>query len=221
MGEYYSWVNMDRREFVQCAHFSDSRCKLYQTIWYDCMGLRAFCTLLNREWRGQRIIYLGDESDPEGDHGNQALAQLIEEHRMWDQPGSLFDYVDENYYDITPVFAEAEGSLRQAIESALGTEEDETSSYHIDLKDPFRGLFERRLTDFRYVVNETKGEFLDRERAQWSKGYPVNPLPLLLAYVSFEEESFLGTWIGDSLWATDELPSGELKDMTGIYLVDF
>ena len=34
MGVYYSWVNMDRREFIQCGDFDDSRCKLYQTIWY-------------------------------------------------------------------------------------------------------------------------------------------------------------------------------------------
>lgn len=227
MGVYYSWVNMDRREFIQCGDFDDSRCKLYQTIWYDCMGLRAFCTLLNKEWRGQRIIYLGDEWEPEGDHGNSTVAQLIEEHRIWNQPGYLFDYVEENFHDITPVFAETEDSLRSEIEYVLEAQKDERNPYrdydpyHVDPKDPFHGLFERKLIDFRYVVNETKGEFLDREKAQNSKGHLVNPLPLLLAYVPFEEEPFLGKWIGDRLWTTDELPPGELKDMTDIYLVDF
>ena len=211
---------MDRREFIQCVDFDDSRCKLYETVWYDCMGLRAFCTLLNKEWRGQRIIYLGDEIAPKYDRSNSTVAQLINEYRKWNQPGYLFDYVEDNYHDITPIFAQTAYSLRREIEYIRETKNNESNSYHIDFKDPFRGLFERKLIDFRYIVNETKGEYLDRETAQQRKGHLVNPLPLLLAYAPIGEEPFIGYWIGDSLQTTDALPSDELKDMTNIYLVD-
>lgn len=81
MGEYFSWVNIDRREYIRSGDFSDGMCKLYQTTWYGCMGHRAFCTLIGEEWKGQRMLYLGDQTEANGDLGNPVMKQLIEEYK--------------------------------------------------------------------------------------------------------------------------------------------
>lgn len=220
MGEYYSWVNLDRREFIQCGDFDDCLCKLYQTVWYDCLGVKAFYTLLSAEWKEQRVLFLGDETDANGDHNNPIVAKLIEEHRSWGQPRYLFDYVYENYRDITPWFKAAEESLRSEIERIHDASAHEFDPYHIDRDAPFRGMFERPLSDYRFVVNETKHEFLDRQKAQKSsKGNPVNPLPLLMAYITFDAEPFIGSWIGDRLRTANQLPQNHYKEMSNAYRI--
>ena len=56
MGVYYSWVHLDRREFIQCGDFDDSRCKLYQTIWYalDTM-VKWFCILFGNQFTPDEV----------------------------------------------------------------------------------------------------------------------------------------------------------------------
>ena len=148
MGEYFSWVNLDRREFIQCGDFDDGLCKLYQTVWYECLGLKAFYTLLSKEWTGQKILYLGDETEAIEDHRNPVVAQLIEEHRRWGQVGFLFDYVYEKYRDITPLFTNTAESLKSEIEWIKSDPERKFDPYHIDHDAPFCGLFERPVLDF-------------------------------------------------------------------------
>ena len=219
MGAYYSWVNIDRREYLQCGDLEDGRCKLYQMIWYDCMGVRALYALLDGEWRGQRILLLGDEGEPAGDGGNAALARLIGERRSWSAAGGLFDYVAAHYRDITPLFQESEGVCRAEIDWILN-DPHRFDPYRIDRSDPFRGLFGRCVRDYRFVINDTRGAYLDRERAQSHRGFLVNPLPLLLACAAFDAEPFIGAWMGDSLRVSDSPPPETYRDMSAIYRVE-
>lgn len=56
MGEYYSWINVDKKEYI-CPSDFDLGSKLYESllVWNHCLG--ALYNLLSSDWKGDFIIF--------------------------------------------------------------------------------------------------------------------------------------------------------------------
>ena len=61
MGEYYRWVNVDRKEYISPADFGYGS-KRYESCGYTNEVLGALRNLLFNEWKGCRVFWMGDES---------------------------------------------------------------------------------------------------------------------------------------------------------------
>lgn len=98
----------------------------------------------------------------------------------------------------------------------------------------YEGPFDLEVEHHRFVVNETKGVYYDRESTRaLADGTRLDPLPLLLgsAYgsllvggepVATLEGSRLaygpdGLWVGDVVVPTQEPPRGGYEDVSGLY----
>ena len=60
MGEYYSWVNVDKKEYFCPDEFGCGN-KLHESMGKDSLPLSVLHSLLEDEWKGCRILWLGDE----------------------------------------------------------------------------------------------------------------------------------------------------------------
>ena len=89
----------------------------------------------------------------------------------------------------------------------------EYNYYHVDTKEPFRGLFSRDLAYYRYVINKTRKEFFDTQNTrEWH--IDSNPLVVLLGYgrrASFYKHA--GLWLGGEIEVSDNKPSDEYRDI--------
>lgn len=59
MGQYYKAVNMDKKEYVR-PHAYDNGAKLLEHSYIKNDFLGVVTTLLKKEWKGDRVIWLGD-----------------------------------------------------------------------------------------------------------------------------------------------------------------
>lgn len=79
-------------------------------------------------------------------------------------------------------------------------------------------MFVREFRDYRYLMNYTKHEFLNMEKA--IQEYRPNPLPLLMVYYPYDDSDkpFMGKWLGDCLTATNGDPPDDYREMNKEYL---
>lgn len=66
MGEYFNWVNVDKKEYL-CPSDFDLGSKQLESVYRGNPLLAALHTLLADEWNGNHILFLGDEC-PVPDH---------------------------------------------------------------------------------------------------------------------------------------------------------
>ena len=60
MGEYYKWVNIDRKEYLYPNDFGYGN-KFHESMHKDSDPLHDLHTLLADEWRGDCMLWFGDE----------------------------------------------------------------------------------------------------------------------------------------------------------------
>ena len=53
MGEYFEWVNVDKKEYITPGDYNKGQ-KLYETTWKGNSFLMAFKALMSNEWKGSR-----------------------------------------------------------------------------------------------------------------------------------------------------------------------
>ena len=75
MGEYYNWVNIDKKEYIS-PHDFDYGNKLWESMNKDSAPLHALHVLLANEWRGDRVLWLGDERLASEDFPNAVIQNL-------------------------------------------------------------------------------------------------------------------------------------------------
>ena len=81
MGEYYDWVNVDRKEYISPVDF-DYGSKRYESMWERGNSfLCALRELLSKEWAGDHVLFLGDESPIPADTENETL-RIIYGHTL-------------------------------------------------------------------------------------------------------------------------------------------
>ena len=213
MGEYYNWVNVDKREYI-CPNDFDYGNKLHESAWPGNALLCALRELLSGEWAGNHILFIGDERPIPEDTDNETLKILYRHTLEAGYPGNAFDSVVETYRNVSCLFRKAESEVRSEIQFYLkGLEKgmaDLPNEYGIDASKPFEGLFMREGHDFPFTVNHTKKICYSLERTKiYSLNHEerdnVDPLPFLMCY---GRATGRGAWLGDTIGVADEIPEG-------------
>ncbi len=170
MGQYFMWINFDKRQYLDDDMFPDGL-KATESAYVGSPKTDAAATLLGTIWRGDLVVFAGEYLDdirelatPGRDDGLLRVADYPIDH-----------------YDITYDFKDVGGRLscaRDQVGTVVGSDEfGEKLVYR-----PYEGPFDIEVEHHRYVVNESKREYYDRERTDpsfWPHSN-IGPLPLLL-----------------------------------------
>ena len=212
MGQYYCWVNVDKKEYL-CPDDFDLGNKLHESMSADNDLLCALWELLSAEWKGDRLVFLGDECDALDEVSNEVLDVLVKHQAESGISGYLYDNVYETYRNVSGLFKSAEKSVRDEIAFYLNDVRSDTSSspniYGIDISDPYRGLFLRKGRSFMYIINRTKKVCYSHVETKILFGDNseldhADPLPVLMAYGG--RRCDVGEWLGDIIDVSDKLP---------------
>lgn len=223
MGQYYCWVNVDKKEYLCPADF-DLGNKIHESMGADNDLLRALWELLSAEWKGDRLVFLGDECDALDEVSNEVLDVLVKHQAESGISGYLFDNVYETYRNASGLFKSAEESVRDEIAFFLNVVRSDSpispNVYGVDINDPYRGLFLRNGRSFKYIINRTKKVCYSHEGTKIllsdnSELDHADPLPVLMAYGG--RRCDVGEWLGDIIDVSDTLPDG-CKLLTEIHI---
>ena len=223
MGQYYCWVNVDKKEYLCPADF-DLGNKLHESMSADNALLRALWELLSDEWKGDRLVFLGDECHALDEVSNEVLDILVKHQAESEISGYLFDNVYETYRNVSGLFKSAEESVRDEIAFYLNDLKSDTpispNVYGVDINDPYRGLFLRNGKSFKYIINRTTKVCYSYEDTKIllsdnSKLDHADPLPVLMAYGG--RRCDIGEWLGDIIDVSDTLTAG-CKLLTEIHI---
>lgn len=228
MGEYYSWVNVRKKEYIAPGEF-DLGQKLHESSLDGNPLLSALYALLDDEWKNDPLIFLGDEIDITEKDLNPVLQELYMQIKTWGEPGYADDYVTDQYRNISGYFKSSEQEVRPEIQAMIDDNDFEFNYYKVNPDNPFSGLFTREGKHYRYTINRTKKEFFDIERtpairiAYADRSFRhICPLPLLFSFGAHAEaEKYSGLWIGDNIDGCDSLPSEDYKDVSAIYTWEY
>lgn len=216
MGEYFNWVNVDKKEYLRPADF-DLGNKQLESVFRGNSLLAALHTLLADEWNGDHILFLGDEC-PVPDHPDCEALLILNFDTEKHHTGHYYDTIVETYRNVSGLFCDAETEVRQEIQYYLDNLRDYNSGkrtelpvneYGINSDRPFEGLFTKKGANFPYIINYTKKVYysfaltriLQKNR---SENTHSDPLPLLLEY---GRKINHGTWVGDRIGVSNTITS--------------
>lgn len=223
MGQYYVWANPKRKEYISPNDF-DYGNKLIESMgWKDNTFLSALQELLVNEWKDDKIIFLGDYCNINRDNSAKQPLKLLYEQTIqnnskgYDVVGTV---VLETYRNLS-------GQFRTCIQEEVKSEIDYyledlrkgdqsflSNEYGVDIKDPYKGLFQREGKDFAFIINHSKKIGYARNDIKiilengkiWKN---CDPLPLLMECSGgYEDEFYIqkGDWVGDVIAVTDTFP---------------
>lgn len=205
MGQYFNWTNFDKNELIETDIWPNGQ-KLVECAYYGCEETDAALTMLAGEWAGDFVCFLGDYANfhksksPAAKRALEALNGYCTEDYLLECCEDIqgrFDYAkinpDFRWYDC---------------------EEGEDK--------PFTGPFDIAIQRFRYVINESKHEYIDREQtavrridSETGEIVRYDPFP---EYMSSEDRGFddpenevCGLWLGDVIRPSHEPPSADCK----------
>ncbi len=232
MGEYYNWVNVDRKEYICPADFDLCNKLLDSSDPYNPF-LCALGQLLKNEWKDSHILFLGDSKDLSKDDTNETLSILYRHSEESGFTGCGIDTIVETYKNISGWFSEAEKCVRKEIEFYLQDLKngglDLFNEYNVDPENPYSNLFSRKGCEYRYVVNQSKNVLyspeeivVDRVIDQRTKKDSANPLFKMISHPSKEKNCKIdplpylmrygyagtGDWVGDIIGVSDEIVYG-------------
>lgn len=212
MGEYYNWVNVDKKEYICPNDFGFGNKKTESLVRRNAF-LCALRELLSKEWKMNHVFFMGDEKQIPEDTANETLRILYSHTADHNYPGAAFDTVCETYKNISGLFRAAEAEVRQEIEFYIDDLKRgymSANEYGIDTERPFEGLFLRNGQDFRYTINHTKKVCYSFQvtkilHLDGTESDYADPLPLLMG---FGRSMSTGPWLGDIIGVADEMPEG-------------
>ena len=212
MGEYYSWVNVDKKQYIQPSNF-DQGSKMFESCSVTNPVFGALSSLLANEWKGDHIVYIGDYATIPENTDNETLKMLVSGQLSYNPNTDIDGYITDVFQNVSGLFKAAEPDVRPDIEWMVEHDDFECNYFHVDKKDPFKGLFSRDLAYYQYVINLSHKEFFDTQNArEWR--IESNPLVILLAYgryASFYKHA--GLWLGGTIEVSDNKPSDEYRDI--------
>jgi hypothetical protein len=201
MGEYYDWVNVDKKQYISPFDFNLGL-KRTESCWENNELLRALFDLLSTDWKGDHIVFLGDYSEATEDEENETLKIIYNDTLSTECPGILYDAViGDSYKDIAGLYKASEEVVREEIEIYLewvGKPGEESLNYYdTDVDNPYNGLFIRDGQDFLNMINHTKKVYYSLETTKFfhdnKELHDFNPLPILMAYGEGFKD---GEWVG-------------------------
>ena len=221
MGEYYDWVNVDKKQYLVPMEFGHGS-KITESCWYHAEVLGALYSLLSSDWKGDHIAFIGDEAKVPLAPKNETLRRLQKQCMDDSQNRGIDGYILDEYICVSGLFRAAEVEVREEIGNILDEPDYFHNWYGIDPANPYDGLFERELVFFRYVINHDRKEYYDTEHTCWRRtSNKMDPLPLLLAYGRMTgNEEKPGLWLGDRLEVTNNIPGNDYRDITDSHIWD-
>ncbi len=213
MGEYYDWINVDRKEFICPSDFGYGS-KRRESLCRKNDFLNALRELLSTEWKGGHVLFMGDETKVSAESENEAIKLLYGHTVQCGYAGDAASTICESYKNISGLFKTAKSEVCEEIELYLESlksgENYLPNQYGIDVTDPFKGLFQRSGRDFPYTINHTKRVFYSFKETKilhldGRENDFVDPLPLLMAY---GRTTGTGIWAGDIVGVSSEKPKG-------------
>ncbi len=224
MGEYYNWINIDRKEYIDPVDF-DFGSKFHESGQIKGELIRALHELLANEWHNCHIAWIGDEcsipKDNNLDFFNIIKSQMIEANYR----GSwIYDFELENYRNVSSLFKNSEEEVRNEIKYYLEQPKGYgyPDTYGIKAKeDPYEGLFKKDGMDIEYIINYSKKICFSYKKTKiLNLNGEINdfysPLPILLGYGRYTEE-IPGLWLGDLIGASNQIDDS-IKILDEIYL---
>lgn len=219
MGEYYDWVNIDKKEYICPGDFGLGN-KLHESVWAGNGLLGALYSLMADEWKDDLLIFLGDEGQISEHDENLALQKYFAQYKHETQAGYIFSYayIDE-YKDIAGIFKESEPVVREEIQTMIEYNDFDHNYYNVDPSKPFEGLFIRESQFFRYRINHSKRVFFDIHKCHFTstaekRDIWIDPLPLLMAFGRTVAGGIEGLWLGDRIAVSDALPQKTYKNVS-------
>ena len=210
MGEYYNWVNVDKKEYICPGDFGYGS-KSMESSAKDGVVMRALREMLFCEWKGDRILWVGDECDIPENTAPELFDLLRKHSEELGYYNNIFDTIYESYTNVSCLFKDAEECVRREImyyiEEWREGNSDVINEYGIWPDNPYEGLFKREGRDFKYTVNYTKNicYCFDQTKVLYADGSVCSyndPLSQLMGYGSVLEP---GGWLGDIIGVTDEI----------------
>lgn len=197
MGQYFDWVNPDKKEMIGSYPW---KCgfKLEENTYLGNEKTDAMLTLMATRWKGDRVIFLGDyaEFKNETNPYRRAFELDLGGH-------GIEGYLFEDLEDVAGVFKWVR---------------DEGDNVHYDDETgddvPYTGPFDTDIQAFRYVLDDDAQEYVDRLRCpvRYISSNPLkvlryDPVPILLC--SFEGghlDPLYGRWFGHRVRPTNDAP---------------
>lgn len=219
MGEYYDWVNIDKKEYISPDDF-DLGNKHYESVRAGNDLLGALYSLLADEWKGDLLIFLGDETQISEQDENPALQKYFEQYKHEMQAGQIFSYAYiDDYKNVSGLFKASEPRVREEIQTMIEYNDFDHNYYNVAPSNPFEGLFLRESKFFRYTVNHSKRVFFDIHKCRFTdtsgnRDIWIDPLPLLMAFGRTVAGGIEGLWLGDRIAASDALPPKTYKNVS-------
>lgn len=215
MGEYYIWANVSKKQYICPCDFRYGN-KYMESSWNNNDFLKVLYALLDSDWAGDQIIWIGDETEITEENINPVVAEIYrQEYGMTDQiirtaPG--FDAMDM-YQNLCKYFVEAKEEVSEEIELMKKNNDFSSNIFDVDPVHPYEGLFLRKGKSFIYSVNETKHEFYNQTMTRQTDYYDgkahvaeLDPLPCLMGWGRAAHGKCLGKWIGDIISVSDIKP---------------
>ncbi|MGN1406445.1 MAG: hypothetical protein ACI4WM_09225 [Erysipelotrichaceae bacterium] len=192
----FEWINMDNLESMSNIDFKDHYgAKLHETAWKDCCLLKALYTLMGSDWKGDKVIFMGDYST-----SRDWIKYLdLDKCRL-----SGFNNFDE--------LLEVEKKVAFQFVNCDEEEFSDPPEYYHLTYDDIRRIGTREFVYYRYVINEDKKIYIDRENEILGK---LDMFPLLMTIAGYDvNDDFIGMWAGDFINVDNTVPGDEYRNAT-------
>ena len=210
MGEYFNWVNVDKKEYI-CPGDFDYGNKHYESCHRKGEVLLALKNLLANEWKGCRVVWLGDESSMPKNIAPEFFTLIQKHTEEMGYSGDIFDTVRESYKNKSGLFKSAEKNVREEKEFFLqeiqSGNKNECNEYGIDPENPFKGLFQREGQKFKYTINFTKKVYYSFEETKilYQSGEECDYADALPELLGYGRSLTPGPWLGDVIGVSNEI----------------
>ena len=212
MGQYFKWINVEKKEYI-CPYDFALGCKRVESSYKGNPLLCALRELFSQEWKGDKVIFIGDEFKLPDNIADEPFKTLYEHTLQCGYPGDSNEAIIELYKNVSCLFKEAEEIAREEIGYYIEDLKEgkcRINEYGINTDNPFERLFLRKGKSSRYTINHTKKVYYESDAVKVF--YPDNteckftdPLPLLMCYVNSVD---IGPWVGDIIGVSDEKIDG-------------
>ena len=216
MGEYYEFVNLDKKEYLTPGHFGSainySNCRQVDNDFINC----AY-TLMNSLWKNDTVLFFGDESSFKS-NGNPKIEELINKYSEYPMDECAY----ENGVNISRLFKTTKEELTKPDAYYYNENKELEENY---LKRVYKASpFSKDFIFYRYILNHTKRQYIDRNKLGFCGDiYYVDPFPALIGvglhstydYPNFRKD-FIGMWIGDDIEITNNPNFKDYEDMSHI-----
>lgn len=239
MSQDYYWINRSKKEYIQGLEF-DCGTGLYGSRFVGCEELETVYTLLASDWKDDTIVFLSDGYVWNDEYSKKEkyikLHDLLECDILPVDDDDLY-YV---YKNKAVYFKKCKEEMLNNFEEDLNNEILRISGSYTKLdnqdledipkisKEKYNEIlnkfFLRESTYYRYVINHSKKEYIDRDLLpKYGKyGSKHDPFPILMAVTrNWQNEPYeddaIGLWILDKIEVTNCPPSSEYKEMGETY----